>query len=207
VDILKNYFLNGLSDNPVSVFLSTKDDISAPWFPSLMDFATSLDVGHSTNPRLVDSDFNKLVDIILGGNAKNNLRALNMHYQPISSNGLAVDAARLVEQSQSLRYLGISANPGMLDDQEQVQLLCNKLKKNKSLRTLDLSACNASKGTANAITTMMVDMLQVNTTLTDLDLHQTYNRRRENNINFEIDSSHGSHAIDDSARFLPACKS
>jgi hypothetical protein len=110
------------------------------------------------------------------GHGKYSLKRLSADCFCITANGL-VDAMRLVEQSSSshLERLVMHNNNGMLDNnQDVVKLLCNKLEKNKVLCWLDLNYCNASEDTANDMTTMLVDMLRVNTTLKFLIVNQHY---------------------------------
>jgi hypothetical protein len=115
------------------------------------------------------ADFNKLVDTILSENAKKNMRELTAC--GIASNGVA-DVTHLVEQTH-LDSLCMAGNNGLLDDIEKIKGLRDKLKKNKNLAEINLSRCGASEGTINAITTMIVDVLHVNTTVTNVVLYQS----------------------------------
>jgi hypothetical protein len=182
VDILKDCFMNATENGLQHVFLHVRlqekdGGLDAAWFPLLADIATDLSFRLGS---FGSAGLKRIVDAILGGNAKNNMRRIDADSNRISSNGLA-DVSRLVEQCSQLLELYLFRNHGMLDDQEQIQGLCEKLKKNKSLRLLWLGHCGASEAKHSAlITTMMIDMLQVNTTLKSMSLHQDSHRNSEN---------------------------
>jgi hypothetical protein len=181
VDILKDCVENYSSGRRRNDMLDTdihfnnKGAIQATWFPSLTAFASQL---HLRRCSLDDADFKLIVDTILGSSAKQSLRCLVVCENRISSKGLGVDATRLVEHCSQLVSLIMSCNRGMLDDLEQVQALCHKLKKNRYLTFIRFDRCGASEHTVRAVTTMFVDVLQVNKTLTALDLRQNTSHRR-----------------------------
>jgi hypothetical protein len=137
---------------------------NAAWLPLVAEFATELNVDGCS---LGDTGFNKLVDYILGGNGKTNLKRLKVSYNLLSPHSLK-DATRLIKLSQ-LEHLNMSGNNYILNDQEQVQLLCEELKRNKFLRHVEFLQCHPIASTAvRANTTMLLDVLEVNTTLTNV---------------------------------------
>jgi hypothetical protein len=179
-DILKECFAHTAMTNTeqeVVVTIKTNEEIQAEWFPWVFTFATRLSF---ENCGLDDANFKKVVDILLDGNDKKTLRYLSFCDNSITSNGL-VDVERIVEQCSQVYDLDMDHNRGLLDSQDLMQSLCNKLKKNKSLGYISFHACGASEATANATITMFVDnVLPVNTTLKYVDLGQTNYPRSEN---------------------------
>jgi hypothetical protein len=159
---------------PEALFwLDEYEDID-DWHQSVVDFPFPWNLVLFCS--IGDTRFKMVVDTILSGNVKTILRSLSVPGGKISSHGLAVDATRLVEHCSQLNRLRLPFNHGMLDVQEHVQTLCDKLKKNKSLLSLDLSFCSTNKRTLHDTTTLLVDMLQVNTTLTELHVKQPCGR-------------------------------
>lgn len=100
--------IDGLQTIQVKIL---KQDLCAAWFPWLTDFATELSISGCW---LGDASFKIVVNVILGGNAKNNLKRLSADSYRITADGL-VDATCLVEQSQ-LEWLIMNNNHGMLDN-------------------------------------------------------------------------------------------
>jgi hypothetical protein len=158
--------------------------IHASWFAQLCGFITTLSMDVFN---MGDANFKKVVDIILeSGNAKNNLKRLDVCYNNLSSDSL-VDASRLIEQSR-LQQLIMNDNKG---DAKHEGLLNNLVKTQRFMESvqkkfveLNLGSCVRggrnvnTTSTGNANVAMMEKVLQVhNTTLTDVNLDLHYLRQ------------------------------
>jgi hypothetical protein len=89
-DLLKDCFAHvaTVTNNgfKVRVYLSwNNNSIRADWFPWVLDFATELCLNDCS---LGDVGFKTVANTLLGGNAKNNLRALSVVNNNITSKGL-----------------------------------------------------------------------------------------------------------------------
>ena len=143
---------------------------SLHWFPSLTAIATEL---YLYGCQLGDDGFGDVVDTILAGPAKTNLKELNAGYSGISPNDLS-HATRLVQQSK-LKALQLDGNPELFDDLAQSQSFFHVLKtSNTHLQRLYGDFPVSDTGTVT-IDMLAADALTVNTSLTGVSFYNDSN--------------------------------